>query len=531
MIYDAVIIGGGVIGLSILHTSLLSNYNTLLIERNQDLCNGASGRNSGILCTGVDAPSGSLERALIRDSISRVREFCIQYNVPFRECGSLVCLWPWDVNENEVNYDEVDDEKKIDGIMSGEDVSTSRSSQDRLQHVLHESHIAGDTNAKFISSQAISKLEPSISEQCLGAIHIPGETVVDPWLFPLTFAVHSREIAKYRNSNNSGRSSEDVICTGREVMMELSSFDKKRGIWNIVTRRSASSDTDEDTTITIQARCIINAAGIDSDLVQLSASAASENGNGSSSKQILPQPKFEARPRRGQYAIFAAPVDETSTNCQINDGSNNIPRTIPTRPIQPVPSQFTKGIFVYSTLYDQIVVGPTAQDQISRTDNTLDSNVRKELISHASRVLGPQFDKSKLIGEYVGIRPGTTKRDYQIQLHHASNFITVGGIRSTGLTASLGIGRHVVQCLLPSIDPRPELFDDHGEHSSSILPPPTPLPDINQLVEQYHKRGDGKVSIGGHLYKVSHPLTKLGWDARCQASGLEENNTFHRAKD
>ena len=190
--------GGGVIGLSILHTSLLSNYNTILIERNQDLCDGASGRNSGILCTGVDAPSGSLERALIRDSISRVREFCIQHNVPFRECGSLVCLWPWDVNVNvdEVNDDEVEEKKFDDSIIANEDISTSRSSsnsQDRLQHVLHESHIAGDTNAKFISSQTISKLEPSVSDQCLGAIHIPGETVVDPWLFPLTMdqpAIH-----------------------------------------------------------------------------------------------------------------------------------------------------------------------------------------------------------------------------------------------------------------------------------------------------------------------------------------------------
>ena len=96
MIYDAIIIGVGVIGLSILHSSLLSNYNTILIEQNLHLLNGASGRNSGILCTGVDAPTNSLERALIRDSISRVREFCIMYNVPMRECGSLVCLWPWD---------------------------------------------------------------------------------------------------------------------------------------------------------------------------------------------------------------------------------------------------------------------------------------------------------------------------------------------------------------------------------------------------------------------------------------------------
>jgi len=187
----------------------------------------------------------------------------------------------------------------------------------------------------------------------------------------------------------------------------------------------------------------------------------------------------------------------------------SVPRTIPTRPIQPVPSQFTKGIFVYSTLYDQIVVGPTAQDQSSRIDSTLDANVAKVLTSHASRVLGPDFDGSRMVGEYVGIRPGTSKRDYQIHLHSPANFITVGGIRSTGLTANLGISRHVVQCLLPAIIP-PALNESSLPNSF----PPTPLPDVKELVEQYHKRGDGKVVVGGHAYRVTHPLTRMGWDAR-----------------
>ena len=58
MIYDTVIIGGGVVGLSILRTALLSGYNAILFERNPHICDEASGRNSGIICTGVDAPAG-----------------------------------------------------------------------------------------------------------------------------------------------------------------------------------------------------------------------------------------------------------------------------------------------------------------------------------------------------------------------------------------------------------------------------------------------------------------------------------------
>ena len=70
---------------------------------------------------------------------------------------------------------------------------------------------------------------------------------------------------------------------------------------------------------------------------------------GSGDTRILPQPKFQARPRRGQYAVFAP---TSSEEMAINDcgcwrrGVHGT--TIPVRPIQPVPSQFTKSIFVYS---------------------------------------------------------------------------------------------------------------------------------------------------------------------------------------
>ena len=92
MTHDVAVVGGGVLGLSILRSSLLAGYSAVLLERNADLCDGASGRNSGVICTGVDAAAGTLERALIRDSISLVRGFCDDHNVPTRECGSLVCL-------------------------------------------------------------------------------------------------------------------------------------------------------------------------------------------------------------------------------------------------------------------------------------------------------------------------------------------------------------------------------------------------------------------------------------------------------
>ena len=58
---------------------------------------------------------------------------------------------------------------------------------------------------------------------------------------------------------------------------------------------------------------------------------------------------WKAQPRRGQYRIYQ---------------SNNTTSII--HPIQPVPTQRTKGIFVFSSYYNHIIVGPTAFDQQSK---------------------------------------------------------------------------------------------------------------------------------------------------------------------
>ncbi|KAL7483549.1 hypothetical protein ACHAW6_009188 [Cyclotella cf. meneghiniana] len=497
--YDTVIIGGGVIGLAILRSALLAGYNAVLFERDPHLCNASSGRNSGILCTGVDAPSGSLEKALLRDSISNIRQFCREMNVPTRECGSLVCLWSWDGSDGE----SLDEERKFEPNAEIEPENDTRHHQ-KLLRVLHESQDSGDTQASILCSSRVSIMEPSLSSKCMGAVHIPGEIVVDPWLLPLAYAVHSRELGKRHVRKNA--KFDDPIQTGREVVMDLSSFDSKTGHWKIVTRDTCQNTQVEDGTVTIHARSVINAAGIDLDSVQSLASSVVNRNH----ENILPPPDFEARPRRGQYMVYSAPAD-----------GNTVEKNeyMPMRPIQPVSTDKTKGIFVYSTLYDQIVVGPTAKDQSSRTDDEVESDVSRTLANHASRVLGrkmgtsnvdthPDFDPN-LVGEYVGIRPGTTKRDYQIHLHHDARFITVGGIRSTGLTASLGIGQHVVQCLLSAILTPPELSCDSSKQAC-----PTPLPDVKQLIEQYHKRRNGTIEVQGYSYKVTHPLTKFGWEAR-----------------
>jgi L-2-hydroxyglutarate oxidase LhgO len=69
-VYDVVIIGGGIVGLAALRDLCLwyDGLSVLLLERDDHLCGQASGHNSGILCTGYDAPKDSLERRMLKEA-------------------------------------------------------------------------------------------------------------------------------------------------------------------------------------------------------------------------------------------------------------------------------------------------------------------------------------------------------------------------------------------------------------------------------------------------------------------------------
>ena len=414
--YDLIIIGGGVVGLAVLRAATLQGYNACLVEANADLLSSASGSNSGIACTGVDASPGTLERALIRDSISQLRLYLDDHNIPNRKCGSLVCLWPWD-DEN-----------------------------DNLSSVLAESHDAGDTHATLLTSDQVKECEPNIADYCQGACLIPGEIVVDPFLYSVSLAIHARE--------NGGD-----IFTDFQVDPETAFFEN--GIWTIFKK---------DTSQSIKGKAVVNAAGIFADILQ---------------EKVFGKSKWNARPRRGQYRIYNAGRD-----------------TMITHPIQPVPSQFTKGIFIFSTIYNQLVVGPTALDQSSRTDKSINDSVANDLDSIIKRVIPTLDVKNDMVGEYVGIRPGTDQRDYQIHLFPSKNWIAVAGIRSTGLTASLGIGNYVIRqlsCVL-------------GQPKQKKVIKTTPMPPVSNLIQEFQK--NGSITVNGFKYKVTHPLTKLGWSSK-----------------
>jgi glycerol-3-phosphate dehydrogenase len=134
---------------------------------------------------------------------------------------------------------------------------------------------------------------------------------------------------------------------------------------------------------------------------------------------------FSIYPRKGEFFVFDAP--EPLGSIQL-----------------PVPTKRTKGVLVFPTLGGRVVAGPTAVDQEDKDDWSVRRDAQDEVMAKA-RSMWPPLEDAEPIAAYAGLRPaGRAGVNYLIGPSPACpGLINVAAIRSTGLTASLGIGEYV----------------------------------------------------------------------------------------
>ena len=181
----------------------------------------------------------------------------------------------------------------------------------------------------------------------------------------------------------------------------------------------------------------------------------------------------------------------------------------------------SKGVFAWTTVYGNVIVGPTAVDQESLTDRSTDTDTIESLKKFGEKIL-PVLKKAEVVGTYSGLRPSTQYRDYQIRSHPHQQWITVGGIRSTGLSGSSGIAEYVGDLLEEMEGGEKKRVEMRGVTEAANNPDPLehdrnikhngPVPTLKQLAENYRHRGDGTVEIYGRVWHVTHPISSFGME-------------------
>lgn len=154
--YDAVIIGGGVVGASIAREISRYELNVCLVEKGEDVCSGTSKANSAIVHAGFDAVPGTKKAEFnvkgneMMDDLARDLEF------EFKRNGSIVlCFAEEELPKLQALYDR--------GVANG---------------------VKG---LEIVSGDKIRELEPNITDTVVAALIAPTGGIVCP--FGLTIAL------------------------------------------------------------------------------------------------------------------------------------------------------------------------------------------------------------------------------------------------------------------------------------------------------------------------------------------------------
>ncbi|MEJ8655287.1 FAD-dependent oxidoreductase [Streptomyces sp. MS1.AVA.4] len=354
-VLDVVVVGAGVVGTAIARELARYRLRTALVEASADVGDGTSKANTAILHTGFDAVPGSLESALVRDGGRRLAAYAAETGIPVEPLGALLVAW--------------DEEQSA-----------------ALPGLAEKAKRNGYDEASTIGAGELRAREPHLGPGALGALHVPGESIVCPWTTTLAYATQAVRsgVTLHLNCPVTGVGSVDgrhVISTGRGPL---------------------------------RARYLVNAAGLYADEID----------------RMLGHDTFTVTPRRGQLIVF-----------------DKFARSLVRHILLPVPTALGKGVLVAPTVYGNVLLGPTAEDLDDRTA-TGSTAEGLALLREKGRRIVPELLDEEVTAVYAGLRAATGQEDYRIHSRPGQRYVTVGGIRSTGLTASMAIAAHVVELLV-----------------------------------------------------------------------------------
>jgi thioredoxin reductase len=162
-------------------------------------------------------------------------------------------------------------------------------------------------------------------------------------------------------------------------------------------------------------------------------------------------------PRRGELLVF-----------------DKLSRPLVDHILLAVPTKVSKGVLLSPTVFGNLMVGTTAEEVERKDDTSSTADGLAHLRREAGRLVPPllEFDVTAV---YVGLRAATEHADFQIRFE--DGYACVGGIRSTGLSASMAIAEYVRDGLELSLESPREA-------------PSFRMPNLGEAGSRPYQRGD-----------------------------------------
>lgn len=458
-----VVIGAGCIGSAVARELSRTTASVLLIEAADDVTQGATKGNSGIVHAGYDDTPGSVRAKFCWKGNQMFPQLDRELHFGYERNGSLV-------------------------------IATSEEERSVLSELMAKGHKNGVQNLRIVEKEELFAMEPELNPNAIAALHAPDAGSLTPYEYAIALAenaadngveVRIRRLVKAITRTDDGFElsvdhwepasflssttpafgtavaallaalpiafmaalrlfvqwlplevalavalvlapliflalqrprNGSVLTQGKGAGRNVASWVESMKIGG-----SGSADAVGGKVVDIEvvrARYVVNCAGVASDKVA----------------RLIGDESFKIKPRLGEYVLLNK-----------NQGSKVKCTIFPTP--HPVKG---KGVLVQKTLWGNLILGPTARDTFDEStmkETTEDINT---FILGKCRELVPSFDASETIHAFCGVRAKSSRGDWIIEPSKADErgqFIHAAGIDSPGLAGSPAIALEVVELL------------------------------------------------------------------------------------
>ena len=243
-------------------------------------------------------------------------------------------------------------------------------------------------DVEYKSAEELLKMEPNLHPDVKGGLWIPRESIIDPFILVQAMA-------------------ENAVANGVEFLLSDRVIDIKTENGKV---RSVVTEHEE-----IETKYVINSAGLYCDEIA----------------EMVGKAEYKVVARKGQFYIL-----DKNTSCQVE------------HIVLPIPTKVTKGKLMCPTIHGNMLVGPTAEDQESKLDKSVTSEGLASIAEDVRKLI-PNVNVRDTITQYSGLRPNRVPEGLHFDMwDDLEGYVNLSGVRSTGLTLSVAMGKYVTQQLL-----------------------------------------------------------------------------------
>ena len=205
---DVVIVGAGVVGLSVAASVAREDRTVLILERHPAFGRETSSRSSEVIHAGIYYPPGSLKGRLCLEGNRRMYALCRRHGIPHANTGKLIVAW-------------------------------TEAQEAGLPGLLETARTNGAEGVRIVDRAEMGRLEPKVAGRA--ALHCPTSGIVDSH----ALMRHFLAVAKDRGA---------LPVFGTEVV----GLDLGREGWTVTVREPKGGES------SVLARVVVNGAGLES---------------------------------------------------------------------------------------------------------------------------------------------------------------------------------------------------------------------------------------------------------------------------